>query len=128
MILLLKAGKNLPAVQETWVHYLGCKDPLEKGMASHSSILAWRIPRTEEPEGLQSITHGSSKAKTDPQCETVKRERPLPSSVAEKIFMNFSLINTSCDLLHRVLRGAGPWLGQARRVPLSVRVSICECG
>ena len=47
--------KNLPAVQETWVRFLGREDPLEKEMATHSSILAWRIPRTEEPGGLQSM-------------------------------------------------------------------------
>ena len=47
--------KNLPAVQETQVQSLGQEDPLEKGMATHSSILAWRIPWTEEPSGLQSI-------------------------------------------------------------------------
>ena len=41
--------KNLPVVQETWVRSLGQEDPLEKGMATHSSILAWRIPWTEEP-------------------------------------------------------------------------------
>ena len=41
--------KNLPAMQETWVQSLGREDPLEKGMATHSSILAWRIPWTEEP-------------------------------------------------------------------------------
>ena len=46
--------KNLPAVQENWVQSLGQEDPLEKGMATHSSILAWRIPWTEEPGGLQS--------------------------------------------------------------------------
>ena len=38
-----------------WVQSLGCKDPWEEGMATHSSILAWRIPRTEEPGGLQSM-------------------------------------------------------------------------
>ena len=47
--------KNVPAVQETWAQSLGQKDPLETGMATHSSILAWRIPRTEEPGGLQSM-------------------------------------------------------------------------
>ena len=47
--------KNLPAVQEIWVHPLGWEDPLEKGMATHPSILAWRIPWTEEPGGLQSM-------------------------------------------------------------------------
>ena len=44
--------KNLPAMQETWVRSLGWEDLLEKGMATHSSILAWRIPWTEEPGGL----------------------------------------------------------------------------
>ena len=47
--------KNLPVTQETQVQYLGWEDPLEEGMATHSSILAWRIPRTEEPGGLQSM-------------------------------------------------------------------------
>ena len=47
--------KNLPAMQETRVPSLGQKDTLEKGIATHSSILAWRIPRTEEPGGLQSV-------------------------------------------------------------------------
>ena len=47
--------KNLPARQETWVPSLGGEDPLEKGIATHSSILAWKIPWTEEPGGLQSI-------------------------------------------------------------------------
>ena len=47
--------ENLPAMQETWVQFLGQEDPLEKGMVTHSSILAWRIPRTEEPGGLQSM-------------------------------------------------------------------------
>ena len=42
-------------MQETWVPSLGGEDPLEKGMATHSSILAWRIPWTEEPDGLQSL-------------------------------------------------------------------------
>ena len=46
--------KNLPAMQETRVQFLGQEDPLEKGMATHSSILAGRIPRTEELGGLQS--------------------------------------------------------------------------
>ena len=47
--------KNLPAVQETQVLSLGWEDPLEKEMATHSSILAWRIPRTAEPGGLPSM-------------------------------------------------------------------------
>ena len=47
--------KNLPAVQETWVRSLGQEDTLEKGMAAHYSVLAWRIPWTGEPSGLQSM-------------------------------------------------------------------------
>ena len=47
--------KNLPAIQETQVPSLGQEDPLEKGMTSHSSLLAWRIPWTEESGGLQSM-------------------------------------------------------------------------
>jgi len=47
--------KNLLAMQKTWVQSLGWEDPLEKGMATYSSILAWRIPWTEEPRGLQSM-------------------------------------------------------------------------
>ena len=47
--------KNLPAMQETQVQTLAWEDPLEKEMATHSSILAWKIPRTEEPGGLQSM-------------------------------------------------------------------------
>ena len=47
--------KNLPAVQETGIQSLGQEDPLEKGMATHSLILAWIMPWTEEPGGLQSM-------------------------------------------------------------------------
>ena len=52
--------KNLPAMQETQVQSLGQEDPLEKGMATHSSIHAWEIPRTEETDGLLSM--GSQKS------------------------------------------------------------------
>ena len=54
--------KNLPAVRETWVRSLGWEDPLEEEMATHSTILAWEIPRKEEPGGLQST--GSQKSQT----------------------------------------------------------------
>ena len=47
--------KRLPATPETWVQSLGGEDPLEKEMATHSSILTWKIPWTEEPGGLQSM-------------------------------------------------------------------------
>ena len=50
--LVAQTVKNLSAMQETWVQSLGQEDPLEEEMATHSSILAWRIPWTEEPSGL----------------------------------------------------------------------------
>ena len=52
---MAQMGKNLPAMQETWVRSLGLEDPLEKEMATHSSVLAWGIPWTEKPSGLQSV-------------------------------------------------------------------------
>ena len=60
--------KNLPEVQETWVQSLGWEDPLEKGMATHSSILAWRSSWTEDPGRLQSI--GSQM----PMCQKCLRQ------------------------------------------------------
>ena len=56
--------KNLPAMQETQVQSLGQEDPLEKGMAIHSSILAWRISWTEEPGGLQPRPWGPKESDT----------------------------------------------------------------
>ena len=53
--LVVQSVDNLPAIQKTWIQSLGQEDPLEEEMATHSSILAWRIPWTEEPGGLQSM-------------------------------------------------------------------------
>ena len=65
--------KNPPTMWETWVWSLGWEDPLEKGMATHSSVLAWRTPWTEEPGGLQSMRSQSwtrlSPAQTDGQTK-----------------------------------------------------------
>ena len=61
--LVAQTVKNLPAMQETWVQSLGWEDPLKKGMATHSSILAWRIPWTEKPGGLKSM--GSQRVEHD---------------------------------------------------------------
>ena len=55
--------KNLPTMQETQVQFLGWEDPLQKGMTTHSSVLVWRIPLTDEPGGLQSM--GSQKVRHD---------------------------------------------------------------
>ena len=59
---MAQAVNNVPAMRETRVQSLGQEDPLEKGMATHSSILAWEIPWTEKPGGLQSV--GSQKSRT----------------------------------------------------------------
>jgi len=50
--LMAQMVKNLPAMKETWVQFLNWEDPLERGMATHFSVLSWRIPWTEEPGGL----------------------------------------------------------------------------
>ena len=60
--LMVQNVKSLPAMQETWVQFLGWKDPLEKEIATHFSILAWRIPWTEEPGG--DAVHGVTKTWT----------------------------------------------------------------
>ena len=60
--LIAQLVNHLPTMQETWVRFLGQKDPLEKGMATHSNILAWRIPWTKEPGWLQSM--GSQESDT----------------------------------------------------------------
>ena len=61
--MVVQLVKNLPAMQETLVRFLGWEDPLEKEMETHSSILAWKIPWTEEPGGLQSM--GSQTVRQD---------------------------------------------------------------
>ena len=60
---MVQTVKNPPAMQKTWIRSLNWEDPLEEGMVTHSSILAWIIPWTEEPGGLQSV--GSQKARHD---------------------------------------------------------------
>ena len=62
-LLVAQEVKNLPAMHETQVRFLGQEDPLEKGMATHSSILAWKTPWTEKPGGLQSM--GSQRVGND---------------------------------------------------------------
>ena len=57
--LVAQMVNNLPAMQETWVRCLGGEDPLEKGMATHSSVLAWRIPWTEDPGGVRRVLEGT---------------------------------------------------------------------
>ena len=70
--LLAQWVKSLPAMQETWVQFLGQEDTLGKGMTTHSSILAWRIPWTEEPGSLQSM--GSQESDTGKWLSKQHRE------------------------------------------------------
>ena len=67
--------KNLPAMQGTWVRSPGQKDPMEKGLATHSSILAWKIPWTEEPGWLQSM--GLKK------WDTIEAAQPAHTAVSD---------------------------------------------
>ena len=74
--------KSLPAMQETWVRFLGQEDHLEKEMATHSSILAWRIPWTEEPSRLQSM--GSQESDTTEQISTHTAHKEMLLILLEK--------------------------------------------
>ena len=77
--------KNLLAMQATWVWFPGCKHPLEKGMATHSNILAWRNPQTEEPCGLHSM--GSQRVGHDWVTNTPVHSRGLISIISSPIFL-----------------------------------------
>ena len=78
--LVTQSIKHLPAVQETWVWSLGREDPLEKGMATHYSILAWRIPWMEEPGRLQST--GSQRFRQDWTTSLATKTTTLTWSLA----------------------------------------------
>ena len=82
--LVAQTVKNPPATQETQVQSLGWEDPLEKGMAVHTSILIWRIPWTEEPGGLQSM---ELQSQTQPKRPTLHFECPfsVASLVAQSV-------------------------------------------
>ena len=69
--LVAQRVKNLPTMQETWVQSLAWEDSLEKGMATHSGIVAWRIPWTEEPGGVQSM--GSQRVRHNWATNTLLR-------------------------------------------------------
>ena len=75
--------KHLPAMRETWVRSLGWKDPLEKEMETHSSILAWRIPWTEEPGGLQSMESQSRTRLSDFTFILIQNLCNIPSALGK---------------------------------------------
>ena len=80
--LLAQTVKNPPAKWETWVRSLGWEDSLEEGMATHSSVLAWRIPRTEEPGRLQSMGSQRVRHNWATQHSTVRIcQSPIPNFI-----------------------------------------------
>ena len=93
--LMAQMVKNLPAMQEIWVQFLGREDPLEKELATHSSILAWRTPCTEEPGGLQSI--GSETVGHDWVTNTLKL-RIMFCSGTLLFTENYSLDNSLSEI------------------------------
>ena len=87
---------NLPAVQETWVWSLGQEDPLEKKLATHSSILVWRIPWTEEPGRLQST--GSQRVRHDGATHTLTFHGHTPYTGGSQIWTRAIWHYTACPL------------------------------
>ena len=83
---LAQTVKHLPTMRETWVQSLGCEDLLEKEMAIHSSILAWKIPWTEEPGGLQPIGFQKSRTQLSNQTTTEKHESGIMADFLVIIF------------------------------------------
>ena len=99
--LVAQMVKNPPAMRETWVRFLGWKDPLEEGMATHCSILAWRIPWTEEPGGLQSM--GSQRVGHNWACANTKIEEHLVNQnpcYVKKIHLILHFIKINETYLH----------------------------
>ena len=98
--------KNLPAMQETWVWFLGLEDPLEKEMATHSSILAWRIPWSEKPGRLKSngVTRVGHDLVTKPTyCDVYSHcsECQIAINISTPVsihFLQIKIADTSCLL------------------------------
>ena len=112
--LVAQTVKNLPAMQETQVQSLSWEDPLEKGIATHFSILAWRIPWTEEPGGLQSM--GSQKLDTTEQV-----------TLTRGLWWPVSQPTTHSDFSHTELEGS-LWLRPSylREIPCAAPFSTSE--
>ena len=84
--------KHLPAMQETWVQSLGQEDPLEKEMATHSSILAWRTPWTEESVRLQSM--GSQESDMTERLTLSLSHFPISQAICLAFYINYLLSNS----------------------------------
>ena len=104
-LLVAHTVKNLLTIQETWVWSLGWKDPLEKEMATHSSPLAWRIPWTEEPGGLQST--GSQRVGHDWVTSLTHSASVVSAFAIGKVHGKTPFyIRNSCTVHFGILRGA----------------------
>ena len=112
--------KNLPAMQETWVWSLGQEDPLEKEMATYSSILVWRIPWTEEPGRLLSM--GSQRVGRDRATNPFTLDVKCPISC---IFLLFSWGWFAIQVCKFYLRGTWP-LNESHILPCALEMSLLD--
>ena len=115
--LVAQMVKNLPAVQETWVRSLGWEEPLEKGMAIHSSILAWKIPWTVQSMGSQRVRHDwvtftetIIKIKRDGMC--CKNTEKLFYIVSETVKW-YSHYGNSMEILQKIKNRTAIWSSSA---------------
>ena len=121
--------KRLPAMQETQARSLGWEDPLEKEMATHSSILAWRIPWTEEPDGLRSMgsqrvghdwatsLHFHSAYKLNKQGDSIQSWH-TPSPIWNQSVVPCPVLTVASWPAYRFLKRQGRWSG----IPISFRI------
>ena len=120
---LAERVKNLPAMQETWIRSLGWKNLLEKGVATHSCILAWKISWTEEPDGLQSM--GSQRIRHDGLTNTFTFH--FQNNRTKKKKKNYNSSYNSSDLVNILKKGrkGGRWGG---RKEMLLYISNCWLG
>ena len=104
---MVQTVKNLPAMQETWVRFLGCKDSLEKEMATHPSICAWRIPM--DRGAWQATVHGVQRVRHDWAANTFMF----------KFIRSFQTFSEWLTILHSIQQGM--------RSPICMLNSICYC-
>ena len=129
---MAQTAKNLPAKQETWVWSLSLEDSLEKGMATHSRILAWKIPWTEEPGGLQSrglqkVRHNWVTNTHFYHCKFLDNSQFLETQNVELIMNKIrsvqSLPFTSWWTM--VIQGTGLWGSDSRPLPQGDPEYLC---
>ena len=121
--LVAQTVKNLPVVRETRVRMLGWENPLEKGMATHSSILAWRIPGTEEPGGLQSM--GSQRVGHDWAAISHSLTKPLELHAVTSPPTNEKKVTQFAALTPKTIGNFRGFWTRANRSPcLALQISL----